>query len=93
MASERCIPILTVAMRGWLADPTDVLVFVAGKKTVMAQTKGERPDVTKVHKLSGGAEKNVAFQLTFNCHAGDDVVTVGLGADRQYFWLSTKRCP
>jgi hypothetical protein len=88
-----------VAMKGWLADPTgesqnlDVLVFVAGKKTAMTQTKGERPDVTKVHNLSGGAEKNVTFQLTFNCHTGDDVVTVGLGADRKYFWLSTRQCP
>ena len=88
-----------VAMRGWLADPTgesdklDVLVFVAGKKTATTQTKGERPDVTKSLKLTGGAERNVAFQLTFNCHAGDDVVTVGLGSDRQYFWLSSRQCP
>ena len=88
-----------VAMRGWFADPTGesqtlgVLVFVAGKKTAMTQTKGERPDVTKAHKLAGGAEKNVAFQLTANYHAGDDVVTVGLGADRQYFWLSSRQCP
>jgi hypothetical protein len=88
-----------VAMRGWLADPTgdsktlEVLVFVAGKKTAMTQTKGERPDVAKAIKLTDGAEKNVAFQLTFNCRAGDDVVTAGLGSDRQYFWLSTKRCP
>ena len=87
-----------VEMKGWLADSTgdsktlDVLVFVAGKKAAMTQTKGERPDVTKTLKLADGAEKNVAFQLTFNCRAGDDVVTAGLGSGRQYFWLSTKRC-
>ena len=88
-----------VAMRGWLADPTgdskvlEVLVFVAGKKAAMTQTKGERPDVTKSLKLADGAEKNVAFQLTFNCRPGDDVVTAGLGSDRQYSWVSSKRCP
>jgi hypothetical protein len=88
-----------VAMRGWLADPTgesetiDVLVFVGGKKAAMTRTKGERPDVAKAHKLADGAEKNVAFQLTFNCRAGDGVLTVGLGSERQYFWLSSGLCP
>jgi hypothetical protein len=88
-----------VKMKGWLADPTgeskilDVLVFVAGKKTAVTRTQGERPDVTKTLTLASGAEKNVAFQLTFNCRAGDDLVTVGLGPDSQYFWLSSARCP
>jgi hypothetical protein len=86
-----------VAMRGWLVDFTGqsriltIVVFVAGKMSATAQTQVDRPDVVTALKLEPG--QNVGFQLTLDCHAGDDLVTVGLGSHKEYFWLSTARCP
>ena len=60
-------------MSGWLADrqgnstPLNLLVFIDGSFVAATQTKGERDDVTKVLRLSAGAEKNVVFSLNFNC--------------------------
>jgi hypothetical protein len=88
-----------VTIKGWLADPISegasltVVVFVAGKKVATIQTSGERPDVTKAHKLANGAEKNVAFQVRFNCPSGDQLIIVGLGTDKQYLNLTSARCP
>jgi hypothetical protein len=88
-----------VIIRGWLADPASegasltVVVFVAGKKAATTQTLGERPDVTNALKLAFGAEKNVGFQVSFNCPTGDHVIIVGLGTDKQYFYLTSTRCP
>jgi hypothetical protein len=43
--------------------------------------------------LAPGAEKNVGFQLKFNCDAGDRLVTVGLGQHTDYLYLSSAQCP
>ena len=88
-----------VAIRGWLADtggegePLNVLVFAAGKHAGMTQTHGERPDVTQALRLASGAEKNVAYELSLSCRAGDHLVIVGVGTDKQYLYLSSPRCP
>ena len=88
-----------VAISGWLADtggegePLNVLVFAAGKHAGMTQTRGERPDVTQALRLASGAEKNVAYELSLSCRAGDHLVIVGVGSDKQYTYLSSPRCP
>ena len=88
-----------IAIAGWLVDPNsegeflDVIVFIAGKKGGMTQTRGERPDVTKALGLSAGAEKNVAFHVSSRCKVGDQLVIVGVGTDKQYLYLSSARCP
>jgi hypothetical protein len=88
-----------VAISGWLADtggegePLNLLVFVAGKHGGMTQTRGERPDVAQAVHLAAGAEKNVAYQMSLRCHAGDQLVIVGVGSDKQYIYLSAPRCP
>jgi hypothetical protein len=86
-------------MRGWLADPggdatpITLIIFVAGKKVAVTQTRGERPDVTKAQGLALGAEQNVAFEVSFGCRTGDQPMLVGLGLDKQYFSLSSPQCP
>jgi hypothetical protein len=84
---------------GWLADPDgdatplNIVVFVAGRAVAAAQTKGERADVTGSLGLAFGAEKNVVFEVTFNCPAGEVPVIVGLGTGKQYFPFPARPCP
>ena len=88
-----------VNMVGWLADragdatPLHVLVFVDGSMVATAQTKGARPDVTRVMALHSGAEKNVVFSIKFNCGPGLQPVVVGIGANGQYMPLQSMKCP
>jgi hypothetical protein len=88
-----------VTMAGWLADPEgdgtplDVVVFVAGTMVARTATNGERPDVTQAVGLAFGVEKNVSFQVSFTCGAGEQPVVAGLGAEKQYFPLVSPRCP
>jgi hypothetical protein len=88
-----------VAIRGWLADsggdatPLKLLVFVAGKLAAATETKGERPDVTRALALDQGAEKNVSFQVSFNCSASQQLVVVGLGPGKQFFRFKSPPCP
>ena len=88
-----------VTIKGWVADrdgdatPLSVLVFVGGRTAASVQTRGERSDVTNLHSLAFGAEKNVGFEATFACPTGDHAVVVGLGQDKQYFYLSSPDCP
>jgi hypothetical protein len=88
-----------VAITGWLADhrgdetPIKLLIFVAGKKVAAAQTHGERADVTVGMHLGFGAEKNVLMEATFNCAPHEQPVLVGLGVDKQYFYLPSSPCP
>jgi hypothetical protein len=83
---------------GWLADPNgddtplNILVFVAGRVVATVQTKGERPDVTRLLGLAFGAEKNVAFEVKFSCRTNERPVFVGLGTDKQYFPLPASPC-
>jgi hypothetical protein len=88
-----------VTIKGWLADPDgdatalNVLVFVAGKYMATTQTRGERPDVTKLLGLAFGAERNVAFEVSFACRTDDKPIIVSLGLDKQYLYLSSPQCP
>jgi hypothetical protein len=88
-----------VKIAGWLADRggdetgITVLVFVAGRNVAMTQTRGERPDVTKALDLVHGAERNVAFEATFDCRSGDQPMIVALGLNRQYAQLPSPQCP
>jgi hypothetical protein len=88
-----------VAIVGWLADPEGdsdplkIVIFVAGSVAGSTQTNGERPDVTRVHNLAFGTEKNVAYGVTFACAAGQQPVVVGLGKKRQYLPLPSPPCP
>jgi hypothetical protein len=84
---------------GWLADPNgdatplSIVVFVAGRAVATAQTKGERADVTRLLGLAFGAEKNVAFEVNFNCRTNEVPVVVGLGTGKQYFAFLARPCP
>ena len=84
---------------GWLADPNgdatplNIVVFVAGRAVATAQTKGERADVTRSLGLAFGAEKNVAFEVNFNCRTREVPVVVGLGRGKQYFPFLAHPCP
>ena len=88
-----------VTMNGWLADtdgdgkPLDVVVFVAGPVVATAPTQGERPDVTEKVRLGFGAEKNVAFRVSFLCRAGDQPIVAGLGPKERYVSLRSPPCP
>jgi hypothetical protein len=88
-----------VNMVGWFADPEGdatplhILVFIGGSMVAIAQTNGERPDVTSVIGLSFGTEKNVAFSFKFNCSPGVQPVVVGVGEKGQYIHLESKKCP
>ena len=88
-----------VMIGGWLADPEgdatpiQLVVFVAGAVAARTQTQGERTDVTREFNLYFGSEKNVAFQATFACRAGEQPVAVAVGSGGQYFSLETPRCP
>jgi hypothetical protein len=87
-----------VAITGWLAapegdaTPLTLLIFVDGKKTAAAQTRGERSDVTKLLGLAFGAERDVAFEVSFVCPTGSKPVLIGLGPGKQYFYLSSPQC-
>jgi hypothetical protein len=84
---------------GWAADregdstPLEVLVFVARPLVATAQTEGERPDVTAAVHLEHGAEKNVAFALSFPCRTFDQPIVVVIGRERQYLPMPSGRCP
>jgi|SRR4051812_18857586 len=88
-----------VTIRGWMADqggdatPITVLFFVDGQNVAVIQTHGERSDVTKELGLALGAEQNVAFEARFVCPTGGRPLVVGLGQDKQYFYLLSPRCP
>jgi len=88
-----------VAVVGWLTDvegdatPVDLLVFVGGTLAAKGQTKGERPDVTRSLGLAFGTEKNIIFQVTFACRAGDQPVVAGLGLAKRYFPIPVSKCP
>jgi hypothetical protein len=88
-----------VKIKGWVADPDGdatpltVLVFLGGRTAASVQTRGERSDVTQLHSLAFGAEKNVGFEAIFACPTGDHAVIVGLGQDKQYLYLSSPECP
>jgi hypothetical protein len=88
-----------VRINGWVADPDGdatpltVLVFAKGHMAARIQTRGERSDVTRVHGLAFGAEKNVGFEVNFACPTGDNAVVVGLGQDKQYLYLPSPKCP
>jgi len=88
-----------VMANGWAGDregdatPLEVLVFVAGPLVATAHTQGERPDVTASHLLGPGAEKNVAFALSFPCRRGDEPVVAVVGRENQYSPMQSGRCP
>jgi hypothetical protein len=88
-----------VTMRGWVVDtdgdgtPLEVVVFVAGAAVASAATRGERPDVTEHIRLGLGAEKNIAFQVSFPCRTGDQPVVVGLGPKERYIPVRSPPCP
>ena len=89
----------TVRVAGWAADPKgdgspiNILVFAHGAIAARTQTKNERPDVARVLNLNSAAEKNIVFSADFDCHTGDPLVLVGVGADGQYLALQPDRCP
>jgi len=86
-----------VTATGWLADPQSdgapmtVIVFLGSKSIAIRKTFSERPDVTAALRLANGAEKNVAFELTFSCGAGHLPIIVGVGPDRQYRLFELKQ--
>jgi hypothetical protein len=88
-----------VKIVGWLADPQgnstplELFVFMDGSMVAAAQTKGERPDVANAINLSHGAEKNIAYSLTFKCRPGGRPVFVGVEGRKQYIALESKECP
>jgi hypothetical protein len=88
-----------VTARGWLADPggdatpLKLLVFVAGKLAGSTETHGERPDVTRAHALTLGAEKHVSFQVSFDCSPGQQPMMIGLGTEKQYLRIKSPPCP
>jgi hypothetical protein len=88
-----------VSMVGWLADPAgdatplNILVFVGGSIAATAQTKGERPDVTRAIDLGFGAQNNVAFSIKFNCGSDVQPIVAGVGGKGQYIPLQSKKCP
>jgi hypothetical protein len=84
---------------GWAADPDGdatplrILIFVGGALTAKAQTKGERPDVTKALRLFFGSEKNVSYSVSFACRPGDQPIIAAVGT-RGYISLKSPRpCP
>lgn len=88
-----------VTMDGWVADtdgdgtPLDVIIFVGGSAVAAAATKGEIPGVTRYYHLGFGAEKNIAFQLTFPCRAGQQPVVAGIGPKERYVPVRSDPCP
>jgi hypothetical protein len=88
-----------VKIEGWLADtegdatPLELLVFVRGALAGRTRTEGERPDVTRTLGLAFGAEKNVAFRVSFACRTGDQPIVVGLGGDKRYLRVRSPPCP
>jgi hypothetical protein len=83
---------------GWAADPDgdatplSILIFVGGVLVAKAQTKGERPDVTRALRLFFGSEKNVSYSVSFACRPGDQPIIVAIGA-RGYISLNSRPCP
>jgi hypothetical protein len=79
-----------VTMTGWFVDrygdatPLTVMVFVAGSMAATTRTEGERPDVASIVGLGFGAEKNVRFNISFPCRAGEQPIIIGLGPKEEY---------
>jgi len=88
-----------VHMEGWVVDPEgsstppSVLVFMGGSMVAMAQTKGERLDVTRALHLALAAKENTLFSINFNCQTGKVPIVVGLDKKDQYIPLQPKQCP
>jgi hypothetical protein len=88
-----------VAIDGSLGDtdgdgtPLDLVIFIDGQVVAVAATKGERPDVSPLVGMSNGAEKNVAFRLTFPCRTGQQPVMVGVGPKDRYVPVRSPPCP
>lgn len=86
-----------VAMVGWLGDtdgdgtPLDLVVFVAGPVAAVGATKGPRPDVSA--GFGFGAEKNIAFRVSFPCRAGQQPVVAAVGPKERYIPLRSPPCP
>jgi hypothetical protein len=88
-----------VTIAGWLADlegdgtSLNVLLYAGGPAAMMAQTKGERPDVTQALSLNFGAEKNVSFSINFSCKLGEQLIVVGINPATEYTIVDSKKCP
>lgn len=88
-----------VLAEGWLADtegygePLKLYVFASGAMVARAETRGERPDVSKALGLFMGAEKNTKFQVNLECRAGDQLVIFALATRSQYLPLPSATCP
>lgn len=87
-----------VVASGWAADregdgrPLSVVLFVGGKGAGMTTTQGERPDV--VTQLGLAPEhKDLAFQATVDCQAGDTLLVVFVGPSGRYSNFVPKGCP
>jgi hypothetical protein len=86
-----------VTAAGWLADPhgdgapMTLIAFLGSKSVAIGKTSSERPDITAALRLTNGAEKNVAFELTFSCETGHLPIIVGVGPERQYRLFELKQ--
>jgi hypothetical protein len=77
-------------IRGWVADimgqgsPTTILVFAQGKQIFETETKGQRPDVTALFRLSEPAAANVRFDGVFSCRSDKPLLIVAVDAKNSY---------
>jgi phospholipid methyltransferase len=88
-----------VSIRGWAAEiggngsSLTILGFIDGANVFRTKTFGERPDVTRVLKLSALAGRNVAFEGTLTCHRGQKLLIAATTVSNRYVLLNARSCP
>ena len=88
-----------VTISGWAAQingkgsPLAVLAFPDLQHVYLAETKGERPDVTSTLRLRSGAAANVAFELVVTCSPGRPMPMIAATQDNLFTPLESPPCP
>lgn len=88
-----------VTIKGWAVDrtapsyPLTIIAFAGGAHALTTATIGPRKDVAQMFGLSGAAARNVSFEATFTCGAGQNLVVVAVAPDSTYSQFRSLACP
>ncbi len=88
-----------VTIKGWAVDrtapssPLTIIAFAGGAHALTTLTNGPRKDVAQMFGLSGAAARNVSFEATFACGAGQNLVVVAVTPDSTYSQFRSLACP
>ena len=88
-----------VTIKGWAVDKASpsssltIVAFAAGQHVLTAATDGPRKDVALMLGLPDSGARTAAFETTFSCASGQNLVVVAVTSDRTYSQFRSLACP